>query len=164
MVQHVRYSIGPAGWPAQGSTVSGRTLCENQHRRHITAVYRRVAENAAGREDGCQRPSGHRERADAGFGTPGGGSGRMCFRWPALDSRNPQISSFFCPLCEEAGRAGEIGCALGSHCGATTNDQFRGFFGTCETVSLQTSEPRVAGSSPAGCIESTRDSAVFLAA
>ena len=69
-----------------------------------------------------------------------------------LDSRNPQISSFFCPLCEEAGRAGEIGCALGSHCGATTNDQFRGFFGTCETVSLQTSEPRVAGSSPAGCI------------
>jgi hypothetical protein len=67
-----------------------------------------------------------------------------------LDSRNPQIGSFFCPLCEEAGRAGKTGCALGSHCGATTNDQFRGFFGTCETVSPELSNPRVAGSSPAG--------------
>jgi hypothetical protein len=69
-----------------------------------------------------------------------------------LDSRNPQIGSFFCPLCEEAGRAGKTGCALGSHCGATTNDQFRGFFGTCETVSPELSNPRVAGSSPAGRI------------
>jgi hypothetical protein len=67
-----------------------------------------------------------------------------------LDSRNPQIGSFFCPLCEEAGRAGKTGCALGSHCGATTNDQFRGFFGTCEIVSPELSNPRVAGSSPAG--------------
>ena len=38
-------------------------------RRRETRPHRGVAENAAGRKDGCRRPSGHRERADAGLGT-----------------------------------------------------------------------------------------------
>jgi len=158
--------------------------------------HRRSAEDAAGRQEGRQRPSNLGKRPDTATGAPlrhgltaggcRGDAGRAwthfqgwkcvqaALSWKSqtqpdglgsmardmrgsggssvanLDSRNPQISSFFCPLCEEAGRAGEIGCALGSHCGATTNDQFRGFFGTCETVSPELSNPRVAGSSPAG--------------
>jgi len=90
-----------------------------------------------------------------GFGSDG-------FSVANLNSRNPQIGSFFCPLCEEAGRAGKTGCALGSRLRAATNDEFRGFFGSCEIVSLQTSEPRVAGSSPAGCIAKPLVSGSFV--
>jgi len=43
-------------------------------RRRETRPHRGVAENAAGRKDGCRRPSGHRERADAGLrAAPRGG-------------------------------------------------------------------------------------------
>ena len=65
---------------------------------------------------------------------------------------NSQIGTCFRPLGGETGDSDETGYALGSRGPATTNGRFRDFFGSCEIVPPQTSEPRVAGSSPAGRI------------
>ena len=64
--------------------------------------------------------------------------------------RIPQIGTFFRPLGGETGNSDESGVALGSHCPAKTKARFRDFFGSCEIFSPHISNPRVAGSSPAG--------------
>ena len=94
------------------------------------------------------------------WGRDGFGSDR--FSAADLDSRNPQIGSFFCPLCEEAGRAGKTGCAVGSRLRAATNDQTRGFFGTCGIVPPELSNPRVPSSSLGGRIEKHWKTSAFL--
>ena len=48
--------------PGSGSRASAGERGGGQVKPHW-----RVAENVAGREDGCRRPSGHRERTDAGL-------------------------------------------------------------------------------------------------
>ncbi len=72
--------------------------------------------------------------------------------WPNLDLRIPQIGTFFRALSGKTDDAGETVDALGSRLPATTNLRFRDFLGTYEIISPKISNPRVAGSSPAGRI------------
>jgi hypothetical protein len=66
------------------------------------------------------------------------------------DLRIPQVSPFFRRLNREAGKVRETERAFGSPLVAATKGRFRGFVGNREIDPPQTSEPRVAGSSPAG--------------
>ncbi len=69
-----------------------------------------------------------------------------------LGFENSQIGTVFRPFAGETDDCGETGYALGSRGPATTKGRFRDFCGSCEIDPPQTSEPRVAGSSPAGRI------------
>jgi hypothetical protein len=74
---------------------------------------------------------------------------------PKSDLRIPQICTLFRPAGDEAGSVGDSGQARGSRWRAKTNHRLRGFFGNCEIVPPELSNPRVAGSSPAGVMKST---------
>ena len=75
--------------------------CGRSGRRRETRPHRGVAENAAGREDRCQRPSDHRERAEAGLnaalrrGVRGAGRrARTYFQgWKCVRERHPFIGA-----------------------------------------------------------------------
>ena len=77
------------------------------------------------------------------------------------DLRIPQIGTFFQPVSGEANNAREAGCALASRCRAVSNDIFLDFFGACEIAKPEISNPRVAGSSPAGRIKKARKNGAF---
>jgi hypothetical protein len=88
------------------------------------------------------------------MGLEGSEAGRGGWVWVAdVDLRIPRIGTFFCPLSGKTDDAGETVHAPGTRLPATTNLRFRDFLGAYEIVSPQISNPRVAGSSPAGRIE-----------